>query len=50
MYMYRSKSEKICFHTDHLIGDEQVFFSCKQLNNNRQSYNQYTNKITVANI
>ena len=50
MYMYRYKSEKICFHTDHLIADEQVFFSCKQLNNNRQSYNQYVNKITVANI
>jgi hypothetical protein len=26
MYMYRSKSEKICFHTDHLIAGEQVFF------------------------
>ena len=44
MYMYRSKSEKICSHTDHLIADQQVFFSCKQLNIKRQSYNQYVNK------
>ena len=29
MYMYRSNSEKICFHTDHLRADEQVFFSFK---------------------
>ena len=50
MYMYRSKSEKICFHTDHLIADEQVFFYLQTINNNRQSYKQYVNKITVANI
>ena len=37
--MYRSKSEKTCFHTRHLKADEQVVFCFK-----RQSYNKYVSK------